>query len=759
MINDWIIESNSLDNNDLLRNESLFHVANGYIGVRGNFEEGYPEDYKTIRGTLINAFYDIVPIDYGEKAYAFPETMQKLVNVIDTETIYISINDETFSLFQGEVKAFRRYIDMEKGYYRREISWVSPLGKELNIIITRIASFTDLELFAVNYEIEKVNFEDKVVIRSIVNGEVSNFSDDNDPRVAGGYSKLLDVFLTKVEANIMQIACVTKTSKQSVVATTTHVTNAIDTTFYESTEASIEASFTFKEGSDKINFTKYNVYTDSRRYSNPIIRGRSLIKKLSKTPFEVLLKKQEEYLIKFWSAADVNIQGEVDLQLGVRFNAYQLLQSAGRDSISNIAAKGLSGEGYEGHYFWDTEIYMMPFFNLCNPKLAKNLLRYRYSILDSARKRAKELGHKKGAAYPWRTISGEECSSFFPAGTAQYHINGDIAYSFIQYYLVTEDLDFIKEFGAEVIMETARTWIEIGHFQEEKFKIDMVTGPDEYTALVNNNYYTNVIAKYNLKWAVKLYYLLKMMAPENLKELTNKIYITKEEVDLWQRASKNMYLPYDSKYKINAQDDSFLSKAVWDFENTPEENYPLLLHYHPLTIYRYQVLKQADTVLAHFLIEEESDEETIKNSYDYYEKLTTHDSSLSCAIYSIMAAKIGYSDKAYDYFIKTARLDLDDIQANTKDGIHTANMGGTWMSIVFGFAGLRIKEDMLCFNPNLPKKWRELSFTLQYKDSMLKVTLKQGCMLINVKGDKLIKIKIGNNMYEAMESKDLCVNK
>lgn len=759
MINDWIIESNSLDNNDLLRNESLFHVANGYIGVRGNFEEGYPEDYKTIRGTLINAFYDIVPIDYGEKAYAFPETMQKLVNVIDTETIYISINDETFSLFQGEVKAFRRYIDMEKGYYRREISWVSPLGKELNIIITRIASFTDLELFAVNYEIEKVNFEDKVVIRSIVNGEVSNFFDDNDPRVAGGYSKLLDVFLTKVEANIMQIACVTKTSKQSVVATTTHVTNAIDTTFYESTEASIEASFTFKEGTDKINFTKYNVYTDSRRYSNPTISGRSLIKKLSKAPFEALLKEQEEYLIKFWSAADVNIEGEVDLQLGVRFNAYQLLQSAGRDSISNIAAKGLSGEGYEGHYFWDTEIYMMPFFNLCNPKLAKNLLRYRYSILDSARKRAKELGHKKGAAYPWRTISGEECSSFFPAGTAQYHINGDIAYSFIQYYLVTEDLDFIKEFGAEVIMETARTWIEIGHFQEDKFKIDMVTGPDEYTALVNNNYYTNVIAKYNLKWAVKLYYLLEEMAPENLKELTNKIHINKEEVDLWQRASKNMYLPYDSKYKINAQDDSFLSKAVWDFENTPEENYPLLLHYHPLTIYRYQVLKQADTVLAHFLIEEESDEETIKNSYDYYEKLTTHDSSLSCAIYSIMAAKIGYPDKAYDYFIKTARLDLDDTQANTKDGIHTANMGGTWMSIVFGFAGLRIKEDMLCFNPSLPKKWRELSFTLQYKGSMLKVTLKQGSMLIKVKGDKIIKIKIGNNMYEAIESKDLCVNK
>ena len=766
MINDWIIESNSLDNNDLLRDESLFHVANGYLGVRGNFEEGYSKDYKTIRGTLINAFYDIVPINYGEKAYAFPETMQKIVNVIDTQTIYVSINDETFSLFQGEIKSFRKYIDMQKGYYRREINWVSPSGKELNIVITRIAAFTNLELFAINYEVEKVNFEDKVVIKSIINGEVSNFSDDKDPRVATGHSKLLDIFLVKVEVGIMQLGCITKTSKQSVIATTTHVSNVEYKAAYQSTNSAIEAKFTFKEGKDKISFTQYNVYTDSRRYRDPIARGQELIKELSKKSFETLLKQQEEYLKNFWSTSNVhiegdeallNIEGNEALQLGVRFNAYQLLQSAGRDSISNIAAKGLSGEGYEGHYFWDTEIYMMPFFNLCNPKLAKNLLRYRYSILDSARQRAKELGHKKGAAYAWRTISGEECSSYFPAGTAQYHINGDIAYSFVQYYLVTGDIDFIKEFGAEVIMETARIWIEIGHFYEDKFKIDMVTGPDEYTALVNNNYYTNIIAKYNLKWAVKLYYILEEIAPQKLCELVIKLNITKGEVDLWQSASKNMYLPYNSKYKINDQDDSFLSKAVWDFDNTPEENYPLLLHYHPLTIYRYQVLKQADTVLAHFLIEEESDEETIKNTYDYYEKLTTHDSSLSCAIYSIMASKIGYYDKAYNYFIKTARMDLDDIHSKTKDGIHTANMGGTWMSIVFGFAGLRIKEDMLCFRPSLPKSWKELSFNLQYKGSMLKVTLKQGKTLIKVKGKNVIKLKIGEKIYEVNENEDLCV--
>ncbi len=435
------------------------------------------------------------------------------------------------------------------------------------------------------------------------------------------------------------------------------------------------------------------------------------------------------------------------MQQGLRFNIYQLLQGVGKDSISSITAKGLSGEGYEGHYFWDTEIYILPFFTLCNPKLAKQLLKYRHTILEAARKRAKELGHKKGAAFAWRTITGEECSGYFPAGTAQYHLNGDIAYSYIQYYLATGDKEFVKDFGAEVIFETARIWLEIGHFDKGLFKIDAVTGPDEYTAIVNNNYYTNVMAKNNLKYAVKWFNLLKEENEDYLKELCSRIALTEEEINVFEDVYKNMYLPYDEELKINAQDDSFLSKAVWDFENTPKENYPLLLHYHPLTIYRYQVLKQADTVLAHFLMEDEADFETIKNSYDYYEKITTHDSSLSCAVYSIMASKIGYMKKAYNYFIETARLDLDNTHGNTKDGVHVANMGGTWMSIVYGFMGVRIKEDHVALNPLLPDNWNNLKFKFLYKGAVVEVNISEGKTIVKVKTDKLIQLKIKEKLY------------
>jgi len=753
----WIISDNNLEIEELLKNESIFNISNGYIGARGNFEEGYPKDYPTIRGTYINAFYEDVPINYGEKAYAFPETMQKIVNVTDAQEVNIIINGERFSLFEGTVKSFNRYLDMEAGCYVREIWWCSPQGKELKLKISRLTSFKYLELFAINYIIEKVNFDDEIIIESVINGEVSNFSDSNDPRVASDHSNILTVSSAYADEKCLQLVSETKNSKEEVVVTTKHSCNVSCKTSIEKAEKSVKQVLSIAKGSTIIDFTKYNIYTDSRRYKNTKKAGIEISEKVSSESFEKHLKLQKDYLKEFWSLSDITIKNDDKLQEGLRYNLYELLQAVGKDSLSNITAKGLSGEGYEGHYFWDTEIYILPFFTLCNPKLAKGILKYRYTILDNAKKRAKELGHKKGAAYPWRTIKGEECSSYFPAGTAQYHINADIAYSYVQYYLATGDMEFIKEFGAEVIFETARIWIEIGHFHKGLFKIDAVTGPDEYTAIVNNNFYTNVMAKYNLKWALKLYNELLEKEPVVLKELCHKINLSKGELELFEKAYKNMYLPYDEDLKINAQDDSFLNKALWDFENTPKEKYPLLLNYHPLTIYRYQVLKQADTVLAHFLLEDEADIETIKNSYDYYEKITTHDSSLSCAVYSIMASKLGYLNKGYEYFIKTARLDLDNTHGNTKDGVHTANMGGTWMSIVYGFAGLRIKEDYISLNPKLPCNWSELKFSFLYKGSHISVDMRGVRTEIDVQVNYPINLKINGKLYSLTSSEKIQV--
>lgn len=707
----WKLTSSKLDEQNLLIDESLFALGNGYLGIRGNFEEGYDHTFKSIRGAYINGFHDITEITYGEKLYAFPETQQKLLNVIDAQTVEIYIDGEKLSLFEGEVISFERTLYFDQGFSERTVHWKSPHGKEVEIRIRRLVSFTKKELFAIDFQIIPLSQIDEIKIVSTVNGDVSNYVDKNDPRLASGHAKRLTVLDVRQDENINIIRNQTEVSKLEVAC----ISESSASVGYNAEnfvrDTKIEEVLTFP-GGERIQYTKLNVFVDTLRHGANIVEaGIDILRSARSQTFNEHLDAQKEYLDHFWSNADVEIKGDESLQQGIRFNLFHLLQSVGKDGVSNIAAKGLSGEGYEGHYFWDTEIYILPIFTMTNPKMAKKLLKYRHSILDDAKARAKEMGHKQGALFPWRTISGTECSAFFPAGTAQYHISADIAYSYIQYYLVTGDLDFLKEFGAEVLFETARLWMDVGHFYEGTFRIDDVTGPDEYTCIVNNNYYTNAMAKWNLYWAAKVF------------ELVDTVPVTEKEAKEWLEASDKMFLPYDDKLKINPQDDSFLQKAVWDFEGTPKEKYPLLLHFHPLTLYRYQVLKQADTVLAHFLLEDEQDLETMKNSYDYYEKITTHDSSLSYCVYSIMAAKLGYHEKAYNYFIETARLDLDNTHGNTKDGLHMANMGGTWLAIVYGFAGLRVKEGGISFAPFVPEKWEGYSFVVHYQDRKLKLEL------------------------------------
>jgi alpha,alpha-trehalose phosphorylase len=756
----WLIEEHSLDNLELLKNESIFHVANGYIGIRGNFEEEYGKEYKTIRGTYMNAFHEVDEITYGEKLFGFPDTKQKLVNLIDAQTIEFYIGDERFSLFEGEILAYSRTFHLKEGYTLREIHWRSPKNHEIKIRIKRMTSITHLELFLIHYEIESMNYEGEIKLVSTLNGDVSNFVDDNDPRIASGHAKSLDVDVVEVKDGIVTISAKTQYSKLEVACNAYHIISQSAVFSYETSEGYIGTIInTPIRPGESIALDKYVIYTDTLRYDEPVTKGIEICAQVSGQSADDWFKNQKSYLEDFWKYSDVLIEGNKLLQQGIRYNIYQLLQSVGKDKFSNITAKGLSGEGYEGHYFWDTEIYMFPFFLLTKPEIAKNLLRYRYEILDSARKRARQLGHKKGASYPWRTITGDECSGFFEAGTAQYHINADIAYAFIKYYLVTNDLDFMKKFGTEVLFETARIWFDMGHFDEEKFKIDAVTGPDEYTCIVNNNYYTNVMAKYNLKWAVKMFHIVRKEDETVLKGIMNKIGLEEEEISDWKNAYKNMYLPYDEQRDINLQDDSFLRKAVWDFENTPKEKYPLLLHYHPLTIYRYQVCKQADAVLAHFLLEDEAKLSTIKNSYNYYEKITTHDSSLSSCIFSIMAAKVGYLDKAYDYFMESARLDLDNTHGNTRDGIHTANMGGTYLGIVYGFAGLRIKEQGISFQPMIPKQWSAYTFRIGYQGRLIRIHITYESINIQLEKGEALDIRVFDTHYELQDQLQILLQK
>lgn len=677
----------------LLLEETLFSTANGYLGVRGNLEEGVPENYSSIRGVYLNGVYGYVPIEYGENCYGFPQRGETIINLFDAQGITLKIDDDLFSIFSGIVHSSERCLDIEKGVSKRRIDWSSPKGHHLIIEITRMTSFDIKELFVIDYRVTSINYTGPIEIFSTVEGDVKNFSDENDPRVASHEKKHL--YLSQITADPIMLQGHVHETDIMVTLKVKHEPSlscrVVDDKVIGHLTHRIEESQSFQ-------LLKYCVYTDSRQSYCPDIND------IVEQGIESLYQRQIDDLNEFWSVAKISVDGEASVEEGLNYNSYQLLASAGKDGLSNIAAKGLSGEGYEGHYFWDTEIYMLPLFSMTCPKVARELLYYRYQTLKDGYKEGRALGHD-APKVPWRTISGVESSPYYPAGSAQYHINADVAYAFIQYYLLTGDDEMMRDFGFTYLYETAKLWIEVGHEYKGMYMIHGVTGPDEYTALVNNNYYTNAMAKYHLEWVVKL---------------SKKFDVSLPLLTKMQKIAEMMYLPYDKELNIHLQDDACLSRKPWNFEAS-RDKHPLLLYYHPLYIYRHQVLKQADTVLAHFLLDEK-DEEIMRHSYEYYEAITTHDSSLSYCVYGMMATRLGYIEEGYEYFKKSIRLDLDDLHGNTKDGLHVANAGGAYMFVPFGFGGLRIKETLI-LNPVLPKAWKGYSFKFLYKNQIITVSV------------------------------------
>lgn len=745
-MNNWSILQENFNKDNFMLNETLFHLANGYLGIRDSLEENLTNKINSVRGTYINGFYETETIKYGEKLYGYAEYSQSIVNITDVQTIELWINNEKFSILDGEILEYKCELDLKEGCLNRLIKWISPNKKMILVEIKRMVSFINRELFIINYKVTALNFTGKITINSTVNGDVSNITSENDPRIGTVSGKHLNVIKASVEDDIISLENSTKNSNLRVITSVYHKTNKIIQREYEILENSINLKVSSDiEKGESFQIEKYSVFTDSLRYPNGIKENIDILEKILSEEIQFHFEKQKKYLECFWKNSDIIIKGNEKLQEGIRYNLYQLLQSVGKDEYTNIAAKGVSGEGYEGHYFWDTDIYILPFFMFTNKNLAKNLLMFRYRTLDAARRRANSMGHSKGALFPWRTINGDECSAFFPAGTAQYHINCDIAYSFIQYYLITNDEEFMKNYGIELIFEVARVIYDIGNYDSDgKFVINDVTGPDEYTCIVNNNYYTNVMAKYLFDFTEKAYNILQKY-PKALEDIKKRLNVDTLEIKEFSEAGNKMFLPYDDKLKINPQDDSFLNKKNWDFKNVPKENYPLLLNYHPLTLYRHKVCKQADVVLANFLREEETNLDVIKNNFEYYEAITTHDSSLSTCIFSIMASRLEMKEKSYDYFLNNARLDLDNLHHNTQNGIHTASMGGSWMGIVFGFVGMRIKNEELYFNPCLPNQIEEITFIIEFKGRKLYISINHQKIEVKLVDGEELEIFINNN--------------
>jgi len=719
----YTISDFSLDEKTLMLHETLFHNANGYLGVRGCLEENVPHGYDTMRGMYVNGFYDVIPMKQSESLCNLIEEKDTMLNIADVQSVILSFDGEEFSMFNGEVLTSCRTLDMDEGTTERTVLWRSPSGREAEVRFIRMASFAVKNVFTIECRITPKNFSGKADVFSAHAGLVHNYSNPNDPRMGSDTGMLLkkEAYESSDGASFL-----TSRTVRSGLEVCTGVKYELpggaeqEITYCEEEHCCrMRATVALKQG-ETVSFAKYCVTVDSLRSKACMDDAKRIMGSVFGKA-DALHAAQRDYLASFWKSAGMEIDSDDDSSIATLFNQYELLQSTGDDGIGSVASKGLSGEGYEGHYFWDTEIYVLPFLTYTSPELARKLLGYRYATLPLARENAKLLGHKSGALYPWRTISGRECSGYFPSGTAQYHINGDIACAVIRYYLTTGDREYMAAEGAEILIETARLWCDVGNFHDGYFVINDVTGPDEYTCIVNNNYYTNASARYNLIWALKMPNILG----ESWNELADRLNVTADELEMFAKAAEQMLLPYDEKLGINPQDDSFLSKPVWDFEGTPKENYPLLLHYHPLHLYRYQVCKQADTILAYLLFDCDESYETRLRSFEYYEKITTHDSSLSKCIFSIVASKLGLYDKAWAYFGDCLKGDINNSHGNTGDGIHTANMGGSYMVIVNGFAGMDITENGLSFAPFLPKAWRGYRFNISCRGSLVEVDVRE----------------------------------
>ena len=723
------------DRRSLELNESLFHSANGYIGIRGAFEEGYASDVRSVRGSYMNGVYEIVPMPQAEPLFGLVNRKQTIINVAEVQDIKAYLDGELAT----PAEEYTRCLDFTRGTSARTFSFVSAKGVKADVRITRLASFKRPNIFMLVYEIA-TSGPCNITFDTGHNSLVRNHCDPNDPRLA-----------SEATAFLRQEGCRMLGDGMSAVSVSTQNSGlGISTVVWEKVPGA-ETREVLENNDARRTHTLHNAtgavltrmvsFADSRHCADTEATAIQKLREAKDAGMERIFREQEEYLSSFWDDVGFSLSGDDRLEEAVSFNLFCLLQSAGRDGLSHIAAKGLSGEGYEGHYFWDTEMYVQTIFTLTRPEISKRLLAYRYSILDKARRNAARLGHGKGALYAWRTINGDECSGFFPAGSAQYHINGAIAHAVIQYYEATDDHEFMTNMGLEMLMEISRLWIDTGVFTKRGFEINDVTGPDEYTCIVNNNYYTNACAKFDLRQTARLIREFRAEGTVLTFEFDD------AEILEFEKAAELMFLPFDEELGINPQDDSFLNKKPIDLAAIPEDKHPMLLHYHPLFLYRHQVCKQADTILAHLLHPEYSDRSTMERSFRYYEKITTHDSTLSKCIFSIMASYLGLKDEALKYFGSCSETDLRDTHKNTRDGIHTANMGGSYLAITMGFAGLRIKKEGISLAPALPDKWNSYGFSIRYRGSKIHVEVDKDRVIVTT--SQPVCISIYGTTYEA----------
>jgi alpha,alpha-trehalose phosphorylase len=714
----WVVRETELHLDSLAQTESVFALSNGHLGLRGNLDEGEPFG---LPGTYLAGFYEVRPLPYAEAGYGFPEDGQTVVNVTNGKLIRLLVEDEPFDVRYGELRNHERVLDLRAGVLRRTAEWVSPTGRLVRVSSTRLVSFTQRAIAAVLYEVESLEDEIPVVVQSELTANETMPLVTNDPRAAAALtSPLQSQFFAERDLRVI-LTHTTRASKLTMAATIDHIiegpqgTDASSESFEDTGRVLITADIA---PGKPLRVVKLLAYGWSAERSVSAIQAQVAAAGAGARHigWEGLLADQRAYLDDFWDRADVEIEGDAELQQAVRFGLFHILQAGARGEQRAVAAKGLTGPGYDGHTFWDTESFVLPALTYTAPRAVGDALRWRYRTLGLARERANLLG-LKGAAFPWRTIDGQECSGYWPAGTAAFHINADIADAVARYRAATDDDAFELEVGLELLVETARLWRSLGHHDARgNFRIDGVTGPDEYSAIADNNVYTNLMAQRNLRAAAD--------AAERHPNHAAELGVDEEEMAGWRDAAQAMLIPYDTALGVHSQAESFTEHQLWEFDTTAPDHYPLLLHYPYFDLYRKQVVKQADLVLAmHVRGDAFTDEQKARN-FAYYEQLTVRDSSLSACTQAVVAAEVGHIELAYDYFAEAALMDLDDLEHNTRDGVHIASLAGTWIAAVAGFGGMRDHDGELSFMPRLPEAITRLAFRLSFRGRRLRVEVR-----------------------------------
>lgn len=729
-IDPWQLVRQSHDRSGFAQDESLFALANGSLGIRGGLEE----DDSPSQGSFLAGVWERSPIHYHERFSGFARHTETRVPVADATRIRLWLGDTPVRLDEGEWLSLERRLDLRRGCYRRTLRWRAPSGNALEIIAERLVALDRPGLLAIRYRVRSIDYHGPIALESAIDTTHAAMAQGDDPRIGAHLSGGLQLQAARTDADVAWVAQHTTHSGIRLVCAQTHRIGDATLSFRDAqcTTHSVTQTYAGQlvPGSE-VRLDKFAAWAwsrpDAANPTDPVLlsSARQALESAGQAGFPFLLAGQADHLAALWCTADLAIDGAPGVEQALRFNLFQLFQSGSRDEHNGIAAKGLTGEGYEGHCFWDAEVFMLPVLATAAPELARHLLAWRHATLDRARAHARELNHTRGALYPWRTISGDECSAYFPGGSAQYHINADIAWAIRLYVDASGDEAFLRDKGAEMLCETARIWLDIGHYNPHRgdaFCIHEVTGPDEYSALVDNNHYTNRMAQRHLRDAAATLEWLAAAHPVAHADLALRIGLGTDEAAEWRRAADAMYLAEDARRGIFPQDDGFLDKP----RLTPDQMRdpalrPLLLHWHPITIYRHQVCKQADAVLALMLAGDDVDVAAKRRNFDYYEGVTLHDSTLSASTFAVLAAETGRADRAYRYFLDTLRVDLNDLHGNAAHGLHTAAMAGSWLALSWGFGGLRVRDGQPALAPQLPQAWRSYRFGLRWRDAQLRV--------------------------------------